>query len=124
MSSIASPSVPVCWCWRWAPARGEPRRHSRCRRSGRSGPNASARSQNARRISPARATGHWDKANKDLSLTEEEKLSVIAKGIAAEDRALAVNPDYVPAITYKNIFLRMQASLSADPAATPRSSPG
>jgi protein TonB len=64
------------------------------------------------------AQQYWDKANKDLSLTQEEKLEVIAKGLAAEDRALAINPDYVPALTYKNIFLRMQANLTTDPAAT------
>ena len=64
------------------------------------------------------AQQYWDKANKDLSLTDQEKLDVIAKGIAAEDRALAINPDYLPSLTYKNIFLRMQANLTADPAAT------
>jgi protein TonB len=64
------------------------------------------------------AQQYWDKANKDLSLTAQEKLDVIAKGLAAEDRALAMNPDYVPALTYKNIFLRMQANLATDPAQT------
>ena len=43
---------------------------------------------------------------------------MIAKGLAAEDRALAINPDYLPALTYKNIFLRMQANLAASPAET------
>ena len=57
----------------------------------------------------------WDKANRDLTLTREEKLDTIARGIAAEDRALAMNPDYVPALTYKNIFLRMQANMTDDP---------
>ena len=54
----------------------------------------------------------WDKANKDLSLTREQKVDTILRGIAAEDRALAINPDYIPALVYKNIFLRMQANMT------------
>jgi TonB family protein len=56
----------------------------------------------------------WQKANADTTLTPEEKLDTIRKGIAAEDRALAMNPDFVPSITYKNIFLRMQAGMTED----------
>jgi TonB family protein len=64
------------------------------------------------------AQQYWAKANTDLSLSPDEKLDVIANGLAAEDRALAINPDYLPALTYKNIFLRMQANLTTDPAQT------
>ena len=56
----------------------------------------------------------WDKA-RALDATPEEKLSYVLKGIAAEDRALAINGDYVEALVYKNILLRVQANLSADP---------
>lgn len=56
----------------------------------------------------------WDKT-RALNATPEEKLSYVLKGIAAEDRALAINPDYVDALVYKNIFLRLQANLSSDP---------
>jgi TonB family protein len=56
----------------------------------------------------------WQKANADATLTPEQKLETIRKGIAAEDRALAMNPDFVPSIAYKNIFLRMQANLTED----------
>jgi len=61
------------------------------------------------------AVEYWEKANKDLSLTPDEKLDTVLRGIAAEDRALAMNPEYVPALTYKNLFLRMQANLTTDP---------
>jgi TonB family protein len=61
------------------------------------------------------AQQYWQKANADTTLTDEQKLDTILKGIAAEDRALAMNPDFVPSITYKNIFLRMQAALTEDP---------
>lgn len=58
------------------------------------------------------AQQYWQKANSDTTLTPEQRLDTILKGIAAEDRALAMNPDYVPSIIYKNIFLRMQANLA------------
>jgi TonB family protein len=57
----------------------------------------------------------WDKA-RAAGVTPEEQLSYILKGIAAEDRALAINGDYVEALVYKNILLRLQANLTADPA--------
>ena len=38
------------------------------------------------------------------------------KGIAAEDKALAINPNYYEAVTFKNILLRMQAAYEKDPA--------
>jgi TonB family protein len=56
----------------------------------------------------------WQKANTDTTLTPEQQLDTVLKGIAAEDRALAMNPDYVPSLTYKGIFLRMQASMTDD----------
>ena len=57
----------------------------------------------------------WDKS-RAVDATPEEKLSYALKGIAAEDRALAINGDYVEALVYKNILLRLQANLSRDPA--------
>jgi TonB family protein len=56
----------------------------------------------------------WDKANKDTSLTPDQRIDTIRRGIASEDRALAMNPDYVEALVYKNIFLRMLANLTTD----------
>ena len=62
------------------------------------------------------AVEYWEQAYKDLSLTPEARLEVVKKGLANEERALALNPDYVEAIIYKNILLRMQANLTVDPA--------
>lgn len=56
----------------------------------------------------------WDKS-RALDATPEQKLSYVLKGIAAEDRALAIDGDYVEALTYKSILLRLQANLTADP---------
>lgn len=62
----------------------------------------------------ALAVYYWDKT-RAVGVTPEEQRSFVLKGIAAEDRALAINGDYVEALVYKNILLRMQANLTADP---------
>ena len=56
----------------------------------------------------------WEKAFKDKRLTAAQQKEYIAKGIEATDRALKLNPDYIDALTYKNILLRMQANLEPD----------
>ena len=38
------------------------------------------------------------------------------KGIEAVDKALALKSDYMEALTYKNLLLRLQANLEKDPA--------
>jgi TonB family protein len=62
------------------------------------------------------ATYYWEKAQKDTSLSPEEKLRYLESGIGATDRAIAINPDYIEALTYKNILLRMKANLDSDAA--------
>ena len=62
------------------------------------------------------AVFYWEKAFRDHTITEAQKRTYIQAGIAATDRALARDPEYVEALTYKNILLRMQAQLEADPA--------
>jgi TonB family protein len=61
------------------------------------------------------ATFYWEKAFKDKSLSPGDKLAYIQSGIAATDRAIALNADYLDALTYKNILLRMQAQVETDP---------
>ena len=61
------------------------------------------------------ATFYWEKANKDYRLSEAEKKNYIMKGLAMEDKALSLNPDYMEAMTYKNILLRLQARVEKDP---------
>ena len=62
-----------------------------------------------------RAVEYQDKARVDSALTPEDRLKLIAAAIAYEDRALALEPNFVDALVYKNILLRMQANLTADP---------
>jgi tetratricopeptide (TPR) repeat protein len=62
------------------------------------------------------AVFYWDKANKDFRLSMNDKRDYITKGVAMEDKALGLNPDYMEAMTYKNILLRLQANTEKDPA--------
>ena len=62
------------------------------------------------------ATHYYEIAMKDTALTPDQKRETILKGIAAEDRALGIDPNYVPALIYKNILLRLQANLTPDPS--------
>jgi TonB family protein len=51
---------------------------------------------------------------RDQSLTADEKRVYIKRGLAAEDRALVADPDYVEALVYKNLLLRTQATVETD----------
>jgi TonB family protein len=56
------------------------------------------------------AVFYWEKAYRDTTLPREQKTTYLLSGIAAEDRALAMDPDYAEALTYKNILLRTLAT--------------
>jgi len=60
------------------------------------------------------ATYYWEKAYKDHRLSTAERKDYISKGIEATDKALALNPDYSEALTYKNLLLRMQGNEETD----------
>ena len=62
------------------------------------------------------ATYYWEKAYKDHRLSAAEQKDYIQKGIEATDKALALNPDYSEALTYKNLLLRMQGNAETDMA--------
>ena len=59
---------------------------------------------------------YQEKAQKDFRINDAQKRDFIARGIAAEDKALSLNPNYIDALVYKNILLRQQANLEKDPA--------
>ena len=62
------------------------------------------------------ATYYWDEAYRDFKLKEAEKKDFVAKGMTAVDHALQLKPDYVEALVYKGLLLRLQANLEKDPA--------
>src|SRR5216117_1090613 len=62
------------------------------------------------------ATYYWDEAYRDFKLKENEKRAYVGKGVEAVDHALQIKPDYMEALVYKNLLLRLQANLEKDPA--------
>lgn len=58
------------------------------------------------------ATFYWDKAFRDPSLTGAQKDQYADKGLEAVDKALALKPDYVDAIVYKNLLFRVKAAVA------------
>jgi TonB family protein len=61
------------------------------------------------------AVESFERVRKDTTLTADQKREMIVKAVAAEDRALALRPDWLDALVYKNVLLRMQAVLTNDP---------
>jgi tetratricopeptide (TPR) repeat protein len=62
------------------------------------------------------ATYYWDKAYRDFRLTDKEKLQYVLSGLEAVDKAINIKSDYMEAVAYKNLLLRLQANLEKDPA--------
>jgi TonB family protein len=60
------------------------------------------------------ATFYFEKTQKDPALSPAERSKYLLAGVAAADRALSLDPDYVEAMVYKNLFLRVQANLETD----------
>jgi tetratricopeptide (TPR) repeat protein len=60
------------------------------------------------------ATYYWDEAYRDFKLKESEKKAYVQKGIDAVDKALQIKPDYVEALVYKNLLLRLEANMETD----------
>jgi TonB family protein len=60
------------------------------------------------------ATFYEEIVRKDRSLDADTRKRYALAGIAAEDRALAIRPDYVDALVIKNILLREQAAIETD----------
>jgi hypothetical protein len=63
----------------------------------------------------AMSVAYWQ-WGRDLRLTEPQRLEKVMLGIGAADKAIGIKDDYMEAIAYKNILLRVQATLIKDPA--------
>lgn len=57
------------------------------------------------------ATFYWDKAFRDQTVKEPQRREYAQKGLDAANSALKLNPEYVDAIVYKGLLLRVQAAL-------------
>ena len=62
------------------------------------------------------ATYYWEKVYKDHRLSPADKKEYLAKGIEAADKALALNPEYAEALSFKNLLLRLQGNEEKDMA--------
>jgi tetratricopeptide (TPR) repeat protein len=60
------------------------------------------------------ATYYWEKAFRDFRLTDDEKGQYVLDGLEAVDKSLDLKDDYMEAMVYKNILLRMQANATTD----------
>jgi tetratricopeptide (TPR) repeat protein len=61
------------------------------------------------------STFYWDKANKDYTVPQPERVKFVQEGYKAVDKALELKPDYPEALTYKGLLLRQEALLIKDP---------
>ena len=59
---------------------------------------------------------YWDETRGDSALTDQQKRDYINKGLDAVNKALSIKPDYVEAITFKGLLLRLEANVEKDPA--------
>jgi tetratricopeptide (TPR) repeat protein len=57
------------------------------------------------------ATFYWDKAYRAFRITDAEKSEHAAAGVKAVDQAIKLNPEYIDAIVYRGLLLRVQAGL-------------
>jgi len=62
------------------------------------------------------ATYNWEKAYRDFSLSDADKMKFVQAGIQAVDKAIELNDQYMEALVYKNLLLRVQANLERNPA--------
>lgn len=62
------------------------------------------------------STYYWDEAYRDFRLNDKQKLDYVLSGLQAVNKALEIKSDYMEAIAYKNLLLRLQANLEKDPA--------
>ena len=62
------------------------------------------------------ATYYWEKAYRDFKLNDAQKTKYVDAGIQAIDKAIAINNQYMEALVYKNLLLRVKANLEKNPA--------
>lgn len=60
------------------------------------------------------STYYWDNAQRNPLLNEADKRSQVEKGLEAVDKALQIKNDYMEALVYKGLLLRVQATLEKD----------
>jgi hypothetical protein len=62
------------------------------------------------------ATFYYDKVLRDSRVPPATAKEYLKAGLAAEDKALALSPEYLDAVQYKNMLLTLEANKEKDPA--------
>jgi tetratricopeptide (TPR) repeat protein len=62
------------------------------------------------------ATYNWEKAYRDFNLNDAQKMQFVQAGLQAIDKAIGLNDQYMEALVYKNLLLRVEANLEKNPA--------
>ena len=61
------------------------------------------------------ANFYWEKANKDYTIPQNERLRFVQEGHKAIDKAIELKADYPEALIYNGLLLRQEALLIKDP---------
>jgi tetratricopeptide (TPR) repeat protein len=56
----------------------------------------------------------WDEAYRNTRLNEARKREYAKSGLTAVDKAIALNPEYFEALTYRGLLLRIEAGMEKD----------
>ena len=60
------------------------------------------------------ASYYWDEAYRNTRLSEAQKKEYAQSGLTEADKAIQIKPDYVEAIVYKGLLIRIQAGMEKD----------
>jgi hypothetical protein len=60
------------------------------------------------------AVYYWDKTFRDKALNDATRHEYINSGMEAVNKAISIKPDYVEAIVYKGLLLRLEANMEKD----------
>jgi tetratricopeptide (TPR) repeat protein len=58
---------------------------------------------------------YWEKAYRDFTISDADKMKFVLAGNEAIDKAIQLKADYPEALTYKGLLLRVQANLEKNP---------
>jgi tetratricopeptide (TPR) repeat protein len=61
------------------------------------------------------STYYWEKGMRDFTISQAEKARFVQEGHQAVDKALELKPDYIDALVYKGLLLRLEATVEKDP---------
>jgi len=57
---------------------------------------------------------YWDEVFSNFRLSDDQKMQYVLAGIQSSDQALALNPNYADAVTFKELLIRREALLVDD----------